>query len=77
MWSKILQEVYDKLAEILDMDYINDSDVLSDFEDWDSLAVITLNSYLDKQFEIGLYTSELQSLTTVGDLISLIKSKRA
>ncbi len=72
-----MQEVYDKLAEILDVDYINDSDVLSDFEDWDSLAVITLNSYLDKQFEIGLYTSELQSLTTVGDLISLIKSKRA
>ncbi|PAF43775.1 acyl carrier protein [Helicobacter sp. 11S03491-1] len=71
-----MEKIYKKLQDILELDVINDKDLLEDFEDWDSLSIITLITFLDKEYGIVLYTNEIKSAKTVGDLVALIQKKR-
>ncbi|MDE6886351.1 MAG: acyl carrier protein [Helicobacteraceae bacterium] len=70
-----MTKLYDKLKDVLDVETINDDDKLEDFDDWDSLSIISILSFLDKEYGINVYTNELQNLKTIKDLIDLVKSK--
>ncbi|PAF51512.1 acyl carrier protein [Helicobacter sp. 13S00477-4] len=71
-----MEKIYMKLQDILDTESINDTDVLEDFEDWDSLSIITLITFLDKEYNIVLYTNEIKSAKTIGDLLQIIQKKK-
>jgi acyl carrier protein len=43
--------------------------------DWDSLAQINILSRLEKSFQITFHLAELQNITTVGDMVTLIQGK--
>jgi acyl carrier protein len=66
-----------KLAEILEVDKVEMSDVLADFEEWDSLTSLSIIATIDADFSINLSAEELLSAPTVGDLVNLIKAKTA
>lgn len=72
-----IENIYSYLAEILDVEQLGDHDSLTGFDTWDSLAVLSLLAYLDKEFEISLYAYEIEPLTTVGELMALIRAKTA
>lgn len=71
-----LDKIYQKLEEILDTQNICDEAILEDFEDWDSLSIITLLTFLDKEYRINLYTNEIKAAKSVGDLLTIIKKKK-
>lgn len=71
-----MEGLYARLAEILDTDQVGDGDRLNDFDTWDSLATLTLISILDDEYQVSLYTHELQPLVTVGDLMALVAERR-
>lgn len=71
-----LDKIYQKLEEILDTQNICDESILEDFEDWDSLSIITLITFLDKEYGINLYTNEIKAAKNVGELLSIIKKKK-
>ena len=48
-----MQKLYIKLEEILEED-VNDADILEDFEEWDSLSILTLVSFIDKEIRSEL-----------------------
>lgn len=50
---------------------------LQSLEDWDSLAYISLNVYLDEHHGFTLSTIELQSLKTFGDIVDHIHKHSA
>lgn len=70
-----MEKIYKKLQDLLDVESLDKKCVLEDFEDWDSLCIITLITFLDKEYSVNLYTNELKAAKTVGDLMDLIQSK--
>lgn len=71
-----MQNLINKIENILEEENIKETDVLEDFEEWDSLAIITLIAFIDKEYKVNLYSSDFKSIKTVGELIKLIEQKR-
>lgn len=49
----------------------------ADIEDWDSLANISLVIAIEKEFNVSFSLKEIKALLDVGDMIDLIKAKKA
>jgi acyl carrier protein len=71
-----MTKFYEELAEILDVDKVDQDDHLRDFEDWDSLTVMSVLAMADSIYGVTIWPEELKSATTAGDLASLIEGKR-
>ncbi len=65
-----------KLAEILEVDSVNETDILSSFDQWDSLTTLTIIATIDADFNVNISAEELATLITVRDLVAAIESKR-
>jgi len=64
------------ITEILEEDTpVRLEDRLDSFAVWDSLAVLSLVSMIDDEYEVIIGNKELETLETVGDIIKLVKSK--
>lgn len=63
------------LAETLQVDSVAPSDVLRDFDEWDSLTVLTIIDILQSRFGVLVEAKEFAKLSTVGDLLSLVESR--
>ena len=57
-------DFYAKLADILEIDDIQDSDILRDFEYWDSLTVLSILAMLDSELSINMSSEELDECIT-------------
>jgi len=68
-----LETFLKKLAEILEVDNIEMDNVLSEFEEWDSLTTLSIIATIDTDFNVNISAEELLSAITVGDLINLIE----
>ena len=69
----------DFLAELTEImqrdDALTGSEVLSDLEEWDSLATLSVMSFFDMEFSVNLTTDRVRSAKTVEDLINLAAEK--
>ncbi|MBN2104166.1 acyl carrier protein [bacterium] len=68
-------EFYDILMETLEIesvDSLNESTVLTDLEEYDSLAVLSLIAMIDEHFGKRIPGTEFQKITTVKSLMDLI-----
>lgn len=68
-----MNELCIHLAEILDEEEVKETDVLADFAEWDSLAVLSLIALLDARYGVNITAMELQNVRTVADLAKLAK----
>ena len=57
------------LAEILEEDSVQESDVLKDFDAWDSLSILSILSYASEHYHIQLKNEDIRSQKTIGDLV--------
>jgi len=70
-------EFYNILKETLEIesvDSLNESTVLTDLEEYDSLAVLSLIAMIDEHFGKRIPGVEFQKITTVKSLMDLIDS---
>lgn len=63
------------LAEILEEESVQEGDVLTDFEVWDSLSILSIISYVSENYKKQLKNEEIRSQKTVGDLFTYIDNK--
>ena len=65
------------LREALEMEdtEIAMDDHFREYENWDSLARLSLIAVLDEEFDVEIEDEEFEQLTTVGDLFEAIQSK--
>ncbi len=63
-----------QLSEILEVDDVKPEDVLQDFENWDSLTVLSLLATLDASYGVNLTTNDLNQIKTAGELAVMVKS---
>ena len=72
-----MEELYVKLAEILDVENVSANDKFEDFEMWDSLSKLATVATLDASFGVTVSGKELSDLMQVSDLEALIQKKKS
>lgn len=67
----------EQLKEILEMEgqEINLTDNFRDYDNWDSLANLSVIAMLDDEFGVYIETNDFRKLITVGDLLSEVKNR--
>lgn len=70
-----MESFEDDIAELLEVDSVTDTDVLEDFESWDSLTILSIIAYIDESYNVTISASDLKETKTVGDLKDLVKAK--
>ena len=69
------EKFLEDLAEILEEESVQESDVLANFEAWDSLSILSIISYVSEAYNKQLKNEEIRSQVTVGDLFTYINDK--
>jgi acyl carrier protein len=60
-------EAFKEALELEDVN-INWSDTFRDYDEWDSIARLSLIAFLDEEFDIQIEDEEFEKLKTVEDL---------
>ena len=71
-----MDDLYIKLAEILEVERIAPGDVLTSFEYWDSLTVLSVLAMLDAGYGANLTAADLKKMTVAQDLVAAVESRR-
>lgn len=72
MKEKFIENLKEAL-EIEDRD-INMNDEFRNYEEWDSLAYLSIIAMLDEEYEIQIENAQFKTLNTVGDLFEAINN---
>ena len=64
-----------EIADILELDKVDPGDVLANFEDWDSLSVLSTIAMIDGMFHVNISAKEMNDSATPRALFELIQSK--
>ncbi len=72
-----MDELYDKLAEALEVDAVHPEDELRAFPTWDSLTALSVIAMLDTDYHISVNPLELASITTAAELKAFVEAHRS
>ena len=64
-----------QIAEILEVDNINSDDILTAFECWDSLTLLSIIALTDQNYGVNLSANDVLAANTIGGLKELIKTR--
>lgn len=70
-----MEQFYLMLQEILEVDEIQITDLLSDFESWDSLTTLSIIAGTHDLFGIILTAKEIDKTRLVSDLAEIVQDK--
>jgi acyl carrier protein len=73
------KELFEQLEDILELapGTVTLSDTFRDYENWDSMANLSVIAMLDDSFGVHFASQDFKNLITVGDLIEEIKKRTA
>jgi acyl carrier protein len=71
-----MNEFLKKIAEILEVESVSDTDDLRAFPQWDSLAVLSVIAMLDANYGVNLRAADLQEAPSAGALWELVQSTK-
>jgi len=71
-----MDDFYQKIAQILEVDAVNASDVLADFPEWDSLSVLSAIAMIGKDYGVNLMARDLRGVDTAQTLRDLVAGRR-
>lgn len=73
------KELYTELEDILELEEgtLKGSDEFRSFENWDSMANLSVIAMLDESFNVTIATQDFKNLITVNDLLTEIKKRTA
>lgn len=66
-----------KMAGVLEVTdrTLNLDDKFRDYDEWDSLAFLSLIAMIDEEYDVIIEGKEFKQLQTVGDVVDSIKQK--
>jgi acyl carrier protein len=71
-----MNEFLSKIAAILEVDEVKETDDLKAFSQWDSLSVLSVIAMLDANYGLNLRAADLGSIKSAGDLWRLVQSRK-
>jgi acyl carrier protein len=72
-----MSEFLNKIANILEVDEVTETDELKAFQQWDSLSVLSVIAMLDADYGVTLHAADFGPIKSVGDLWSLVQSRKS
>ncbi len=64
------------IAGVLEVEAVRESDDLKAFPQWDSLAVLSVIAMLDANYGVNLRAADLAPINSIGDLWTLVQSRK-
>jgi acyl carrier protein len=64
------------IAELLEVDTVNQEDELSAFECWDSLTILSIIAVADSNYGVILNAADVNDAKTIGGLKKIINDRR-
>lgn len=71
-----MENFLEQMAELLEVDSVNEVDTLKDFDAWDSLTQLSIIALGNEGYGVKITGNELQQTNTVEDLWDLIQNKK-
>ena len=71
-----MNEFLNKIAAILEVDCVNETDDLKAFSQWDSLSALSVIAMVDASYGMTLQAADLQAVGTVGELWQRVQSEK-
>jgi len=65
-----------KIAAILEVDGVRETDELKAFAQWDSLSVLSVIAMLDASYGVNLRATDFGPIKSVGDLWTVVQSRK-
>ncbi len=65
-----------KLAEILEVEKVEDNQLLESFECWDSLTILSIIAITDSIYGVTLTANEIIGAKSIGGLKDVVSQKR-
>ena len=70
-----MKEMNIEMADVLEVDTINDDVALESFDAWDSLAMLSVLAFIDSEYNVNLSTDDIADIKNLSDLKSIVNSK--
>ena len=71
-----MHDIYIQLAEILEADKVDANDVLSEFDYWDSLTVLSILAMLDANYGVNLTALDVRAMKSAGELVAAVEMRK-
>ncbi len=71
-----MDEFLKRIAEILEVEEVKESDDLKAFPQWDSLSVLSVIAMLDAHYGLNLRAADLAGVKSAGELWHSVQSKK-
>ncbi|RKS01875.1 acyl carrier protein [Flavobacterium sp. 102] len=73
------KELFEQLEDILELDpgTVTLTDTFRDYDNWDSMANLSVIAMLDDSFGVHIASQDFKNLITVGDLAEEVKKRMA
>ena len=71
-----MEDFKENLADLLEVDSVNDSDYFNSFDTWDSLTILSIIAYVDEDFGVSVSAQKLDEVETVGGLFKYIQNNQ-
>lgn len=70
-----MEELVSKLEEILEVDNLDVSKKFMDYEEWDSLAALSILALLDSDYKMAMKVSDLKNYASIEAFCQNVLSK--
>ena len=71
-----MEKFLEQMAEIFEVDSLKPTDVLKEFEAWDSLTQLSIIAFASETCDVTISTTELRDAETIEGVYKLIESKK-
>ena len=71
-----MNEFLTRIATILEVDEVKESDQLKAFPQWDSLSVLSVIAMVDASYGVNLHATDLGPIKSAGSLWDLVQSRK-
>ena len=71
-----MDQFLDQMAEIFEVNSVELSDKLADFESWDSLTQLSIIALANENYGVKISADEIRTASTIDGLKLLIESKK-
>ncbi len=70
-----MESLKSRIALLLEVDKVEESDELESFEWFDSLTILSIIALVDEELQVVLSADDVKSSRTIGGLLEVIKSR--
>lgn len=70
-----MKEMNVEMADILEVDSVEDDMLLEEYDAWDSLAILSILAFIDSEYGVNLSSEDIKDIKNLGDLKLIVQSK--